>query len=250
MSRNVYGFIADVDELAERMAGTWEHEISPASSRFTSQHVAVHLGRLEDRLLEWIARQEAVVGCVAWLTNEKILRALNAKPLLQVVMQKEDWLRPDFDGSHPAKTNRALYTRPAGFLRSEVEDLSDVSHLSDPYLGAFRCFGSTAEGRRPVMHHKFLVGCSVDRTGKVVRECRSIARTEEQRGPGVKALALLPQSVWVGSFNMTKGAVRNMDSALVLDAGPAYCEWLDVLISSEPLDFDHAWCKPQWIVGS
>jgi hypothetical protein len=52
---------------------------------------------------------------------------------------------------------------------------------------------------------------------------------------------------------MTKGAVRNLDSALVLGHEPAflyYREWIDVLVSSEPLDFNHVWSKPQWIVGS
>lgn len=157
--------------------------------------------------------------------------------ICQVVMQKEDWMRPDYDGKHPAKTRPDLYMGGAGFYRIGLDVLSGLSYCSDPRVERFRCFGIAGDpARRPVMHHKFLVGCAT--VG------------DESRNSG---LSLDPQTVWVGSFNMTKGSCRNMDSALVLGKEPAaayFQEWVDIVTHSEPLNFEHEWCEPQWRQGS
>lgn len=217
------------------------YEFAPSSGTFSGQPVSVHLDSLQERLLEWLSFQEAVVGCVAWLTNEAVLAALNEKRICQVVMQKEDWMRPDYDGRHPARSSRTMYRRSAGFDRPQIAGLSELSYCGDPSVEGFRCFGQSGDpGSRPVMHHKFLVGCTVTEEPPEEPDCYGRLRLD-------------PQSVWTGSFNMTQGALRNLDSAVVLGSEPArlyYREWVDALSHSEPLDFDSEWCAPQWRMGS
>lgn len=216
------------------------YEFGLASGRFSGQTVTVHLDSLQERLLEWLSFQEAVVGCVAWLTNEAVIGALNGLQICQVTMQKEDWMRPDYDGKHPAKVNAALYRSDAGFDRYGLSDLPRLSYCGDPGVERFRCFGHSGDpGTRPVMHHKFLVGCSISKLER-----------ESDQHPQIR---LEPQSVWAGSFNMTKGARRNMDSAMILGPEPARLylrEWVDVLSHSEPLDFEQEHCTPEWRIGS
>jgi hypothetical protein len=158
-----------------------------------------------------------------------------------VVMQKEDWMRPDYDGAHPARKSPALYSRGAGFDRWSLPALSSLSYCSDSSVERFRCFGFGGDpSKRPVMHHKFLVGCSA----------AWVSGDVDYSGD---QLTLEPRSVWAGSFNMTKGSRRNMDSAVVLGSEPAalyFQEWVDILSHSERLDFDAVWCEPQWRIGS
>jgi len=54
----------------------------------------VFFRNLEAELLQLIDAADVVVGCVAWLTNRRILAAL-AKKSVAIVIQKEDFLRPD-----------------------------------------------------------------------------------------------------------------------------------------------------------
>lgn len=225
------------------------YEFAPGAGTFEGQSVAVYLDDLEASLLAWLSKQEAVVGCVAWLTNEKVLNALNSLKICQVVMQKEDWMRPDYDGRHPARHSRKHYDGEAGFCRLELAETIGLSTCGDPSVDRFRCFGQSTSAQtsgpmqtaappaRPVMHHKFLVGCAM----------------QSYLDDGYPSLKLIPRSVWMGSFNMTKGARRNMDSAVVMGAGPAalyYREWLDVFSHSERLDFDYEYCVPEWRLGS
>lgn len=213
----------------------------PGTGRFTGQTVTVHLEHLEERLVEWLSCQVAVVGCVAWLTSERVLEALNSLPVCQVVMQKEDWMRPDFRGAHPARSSPHLYQANAGFDRHSLDLTSTLSYLGDPSVQRFRCIGQSVDREgRAVMHHKFLVGCA--------------STIEPGESPDeVERLLLEGRSVWVGSFNMTRDAAGNLDSALVLGPEPAglyFREWVDVFARSEELNFEHEYAVPEWRVGS
>jgi hypothetical protein len=55
----------------------------------------VYFKNLEKHLIDHIKDCEVVLGCVAWLTNEQILKALAQKKGVSLIVQKEDFLRPD-----------------------------------------------------------------------------------------------------------------------------------------------------------
>ena len=57
--------------------------------------VQVVFKNLEHVLIELISQHEAAVGCVAWLTHLDILDALARLKSVSIVVQKEDFLRPD-----------------------------------------------------------------------------------------------------------------------------------------------------------
>src|SRR4051812_8513944 len=59
--------------------------------------VTVYFRNIEEHLVRLIGGAPMVVGCVAWLTSEAILGALARVPYgVSIVVQKEDFLRPDF----------------------------------------------------------------------------------------------------------------------------------------------------------
>lgn len=67
----------------------------------SSTKAAAYFRDLESPLLRHISDADAVVGCVAWLTNLKILNALASKQAASVIVQKEDFLRPDLGHLKP-----------------------------------------------------------------------------------------------------------------------------------------------------
>jgi hypothetical protein len=55
--------------------------------------VTVHFRDLEQHFLAHIQNAKMVVGCIAWMTSESILRALSQVPDgVSMVVQKEDFL--------------------------------------------------------------------------------------------------------------------------------------------------------------
>lgn len=57
----------------------------------------VYFRNIERHLLRYIDETNVVLGCVAWLTSEPILEALATKDYISIIVQKEDFLRPDID---------------------------------------------------------------------------------------------------------------------------------------------------------
>jgi hypothetical protein len=53
----------------------------------------------KDRLIRLIRQADIVLGCVAWVTSESILKALAEKKGVSLIVQKEDFLRPDLMSS-------------------------------------------------------------------------------------------------------------------------------------------------------
>ena len=210
--------------------------------------VTAMFGNLEASLCELIANADFVVGCVAWLTNRSVLHSL-AKPRdgVQLVVQKEDWLRPDSTGSRRESWKaglRELYDD----LECRMDRYSLSSMFGMPLLStgwdvdeqAVRCAGNHNSARDPAfprMHHKFFVFCDVAVDGEYQMPC-----------------GVTPRSVWTGSFNPTANGTRSRENAVLIESvelATAYArEWFQVYAISEPLDWESEWCEPQYRIGT
>jgi hypothetical protein len=73
--------------------------------------VRVYFRDLEKHLTRHIREAPMVLGCVAWLTSEHILKALaQVRGGVALVVQKEDFLRPDLGATADWKSRlRASY---------------------------------------------------------------------------------------------------------------------------------------------
>lgn len=211
----------------------------------------VYFADLEAHLITHILAAEVVVGCVAWLTNENILRALAAVPGgVNLVVQKEDFLRPDITArrSWTARLH-TLYNalRPGTDRDNCGTSLEMMSMCVDPTIEAVRCVGNYNSAKVPAhprMHHKFLVFCSRE----TEEQAEDTPAWEEPRD------VIVPYAVWTGSFNFTVNATYSFENALYLtdpQVIQAYYEewgWIEGL--SEPLDWYSVWCEPQWRIGT
>lgn len=210
--------------------------------------VSVHFYDLEDLLIEQIEQYPVVVGCVAWLTNRRILRALGTRRRVHIVVQKEDFLRPDLSTKKGwTKELRGLYAALGNhgdrFAMGGL--LGNMSTCCDPTIEGVRCVGNHNSDKSPAfprMHNKFLVFCDY----QVVDE-----NDPDYLGWDV---ALIPRMVWTGSFNLTENATMSFENAVIIDdpkvADIFYQEWEQIMALSEPLDWRKPWMEPQWRVGT
>jgi len=182
---------------------------------------------LETKLVEQINRWPVVVGCMAWLTNEAVLNALASRREVSILVQKEDFLRPD-TGNWSQKRQRKQYLALPTFSRMAHES-AYYSFCTDPTTDAIRCVGiAQPKGQiKARMHHKFMVFCDSN---------------------------FQPQAVWTGSFNATFNGGRSLENAVILKSkrlASAYMEeWATLLGISEPLDWDSPYVAPEFRIGT
>jgi len=137
------------------------------SSAIYANGISVHsvFGSIEDFLVARIREHKdgAIFGCVAWLTSLRILKALAECKNVQIVVQKEDFLRPDSNSkSDWNQTLRNAYDRLAcGMDRMEMKyGVGELSICSDTRVDAVRCLGNHNTDKSPAaprMHNKFMV---------------------------------------------------------------------------------------------
>jgi hypothetical protein len=199
--------------------------------------------RHRDRLLTLIAEYPYVLGCVAWLTDMRVLDALAARKGVSILVQKEDFLRPDLDGAADfAVTLRRAYEGLPRICRYESPGIaSDLSVGSGVEMEPVRCIGNYNADKHPAwprMHNKFLVFCSY----------------KESPDPDVYGGEQRPEVVWTGSYNNTFNAQKSFENAVILrdpDIACAYAnEWAQLLALSEPLNWQDRWATPEYRIGS
>lgn len=213
-----------------------------------TEEVSVFMRDLEDRLIEQIEQADAVFGAVAWLTNKRILKALAEKQSVHIIVQKEDFLRPDMAHEDFDREDWAIELRQAySMLNSDLERwefdglLGRMSFAGDPDIEAVRCVGNHNADKAPAfprMHNKFMV----------------FAKLSSESSSGEERVKIEPYSVWTGSFNMTEHSTLSLENAVPM-RNPAiveayYKEFQLIAGMSEPLDWESKWMQPEWRIGS
>jgi hypothetical protein len=216
------------------------------SSASKGGDIEVVFRNLENELIRRIESADVVVGCVAWLTSEPILSALAKVKGVAIVVQKEDFLRPDI-GNNPdwSRKLRKLYKALPGTLCRYDKGLGKtqlylLSSSSDPTIESVRCVGNNNADKVPAFpraHHKFVVFC---------RALNSLHDNDN--------FNYEPYEVWTGSFNFTKNAVRSFENAIIcrdqVIVNAFFNEFAQIEAISEPLDWESIWVEPEWRIGT
>ena len=210
----------------------------------TKGNVSVHFRNLSSVLVKYIEAADAVVGCVAWLTHKDILSA-RSKKRCSIIVQKEDFLRPD-TGENPTAFKTVLRQRYAQLKPAlERHELFGVAPMlntcSMPEIEPIRCVGMLNTENLsafPRCHHKFAVFCHTEAPAPE----DSFIRT------------LKPYAVWTGSFNFTDNGTNCLENGIYIeDAGIARAfakEHSQILALSEPLDWMQDYFAPQYRIGT
>jgi len=231
--------VVDLTQIAIARADGPDLEQENHSAAKAAVDVEAVFRRHRDRLLGLVAEYPYVLGCVAWLTDMRILDALATRKGVSILVQKEDFLRPDLDGAADfAVTLRRAYERIPTLSRYWAPGIApSLSVCCDDSAGPVRCVGNYNAEKHPAwprMHNKFLVFCT--------------------KRPGEHEDALRPECVWTGSYNITFNAQKSFENAVILrdqDIAAAYArEWAQILALSEPLDWEAGWCVSEYRIGT
>lgn len=230
------------DLTKERAPDVWENVCSTRHSEHAQNTggITVVLSDHADHLSDAIGKYSGggIFGCVAWLTHGDILAELSRVASCGIIVQKEDFLRPDSGG--PSKEAlRQQYDAIKGFSRYEVPGAGELSYCSFETSGV-RCAGYNFSDSRtyPRMHHKFLVFC----------------RWVGAKGNRGEIGSFEPEKVWTGSYNFTNNGERSLENAVLIHdsrVAAAYLrEFVHCLSISEPLDWNSEWVQPEYRWGS
>jgi hypothetical protein len=207
------------------------------SMRYEGSIVETYFENLEDVLAAQISCWPVIFGCMAWLTNAKVLNALASRRNVSIIVQKEDFLRPDSDNWSSRRLKEQYNRIPA--TNMEDAGLLYNRQTDEKTIEGVRCVGiRQIRGKTsPRMHHKFMVFCTYE-------------TYPHRSNDGFYS----PQAVWTGSFNATANGSRSLENAILIrDQRVANCfrnEWAAILGLSEPLDWNSEYIAPQYNVGS
>lgn len=191
------------------------------------------------RLVQEIARYPVVIGCVAWLTDTVVLAALAKCLHVSIIVQKEDFLRPDLVKMRTLALRRLYDALPAPLMRYSLPGgVSGLNYAGDASIAAIRCVGhhnSEKKSAWPRMHNKFLVFCDMDPAGDGHED-------------------VVPRKVWTGSYNISANAAASWENAVMIDSpevAEAYArEYGQIMTFSETLDWKNPWVEPEYRIGS
>lgn len=204
---------------------------------YDSKKIDVVFKNIKDRIINEINATPCMVGCIAWLTDFDILKAMTERDV-QIIVQKEDFLRPDLGSNDKFKnTLKDLYSK----INTEIGRhwhtcrAKDLSFCSDPTLEGIRCVGNYNRERKPAMprmHNKFLVlGDNLNKEGRFE-----------------------PWGVITGSYNYTNNANNSFENIVIIRdkkiANAYYNEWGQILAFSEKLNWEFDWVQPEYRLGT
>jgi len=213
----------------------------------------VFFRNISDHLVKEIKKADIVLGCIAWLTCPKILEALSEKIAVSIIVQKEDFLRPDCnDGIKYLKKWKETLRKRYDSLNGNLDRLTfnnilnRTSVCSLKLIEPVRCVGNYNRTKRlafPRMHNKFLIFAKY--------EDRNLQNSDVYN---IGLVNIKPYAVWTGSFNLTTTAGKSLENALLIkniDIVKAYYqEYGQICAMSEPLDWETDWVGPEWRIGT
>ena len=198
--------------------------------------VEVCFKNIEEFIISKIEKHSYIVGCMAWLTNENILKALSKKSSVSIIVQEEDFLRPDssFDGHKLKWKNkiRSLYDNlPKGsiYLMELSGQMINCAGDQGEIIGGIRRLGKLNTEKSPAfprMHNKFIV-------------C--------YEGGGLAGGRFCAE-VLTGSFNFSENSNNSLENVVCLkdsDIVNAFIkQYTEICLMSVELDWNGDW-EPQ-----
>lgn len=159
----------------------------------------VYFDNIENELIKHIKKSKYIIGCVAWLTNKNIIKALKNIDGIKIIVNKEEYLNSDMINkqSYFYKSLRYDYNKLPDLFESmcsccskkisECDNFNDIFNIDYGQTGAILTCGVVNNHSK--MHHKFL-----------------IFMDEKYNLEGV----------WTGSYNLSSNSNLSLENAIYI----------------------------------
>lgn len=225
---------------------------------YKSDNITVHFGDIEEALIEYISRTKVCLGCVAWLTNENILSALAGREVVSILVQKEDFLRPDYadpkvdwkakQDSWKAKLKRMYDALPRGICQDDFRDV-DIYLDDEQYKTVDYNQKKMLDMYKQTNINPGDISIFACWETRAIRSLGEINKLKAPAFPRMHHKFLLfcnnacePYAVWTGSFNFTYNATQSLENGLfITDRYIVQAYWYEYVfnfINSESLDWN------------
>lgn len=200
------------------------------------KEIEVYFKNIEKTIIEKIKKYKNVIGCIAWLTNENILRELSKKEKVLIVVQEEDFLRPDtnYDGDKK-KWKKKIFDLYKKLEKGSIESSCwGVNYASaDTIETGIRRFGLINEKKLPAfprMHNKFIL-CYNELEYKLNKKGEYVLKNDGE--------------VLSGSYNYTENSNNSLENILCVKDMKIiegyFKQFVEILTMSMPLDWEGDW---------
>ena len=138
-----------------------------------------------------------------------------------------------------------------------LEHLIDDSSKTVKTWEAIRCLGkvnsSRMNGKKPLMHHKFLVFCNLEIWSVSLRDINPDCPENIEDEIIDAGSKLEPYAVWTGSFNFSENANYSLENAIYITntdiVSAYYQEWCQLMALSESIDYRSPELSPDWMLS-
>lgn len=191
----------------------------------------VYFRNIKTRLIEKIMEADVIFGCVSWIKDPSIIRALQKKTVM-LVIQKEKCLKPQVMETDFDKMIRNEYAQLKCGI--ELQSLDNpigekMCYFFDP-ADPIVCVGAIKnkeDTSNPLMHNKFLI----------------FARWRKDAPSKT-----IQYAAWTGSFNFSANASKSFENALYLTdpniVNAYFQEFGQIWLLSEPIDWEKEEMSP------
>lgn len=127
----------------------------------------VYFDDIENQLIKHIKKSKYIIGCVAWLTNKNIIKALKEKDGIKIIVNKEEYLNSTIINkqNYFYKSLRYDYSKLPDLFESicsccskkiqECDNFNNKFNVNYDQKGAILTCGIVNNYSK--MHHKFLI---------------------------------------------------------------------------------------------
>lgn len=199
-------------------------------AKLEKNSVQPYFEKLEKHLISHIEKSSYVVGCVAWLTNNNIIEALENIDGVKIIINKEEYLNPNMEIGQKFfyQCLRGKYNEIPDMFNSKCKCCEKKNILKCPNF--CKIFGNISENGSNInmgailtcgivnnyskMHHKFLIFFN-DK--------------------------IEPMGVWTGSYNLSKTSNFSLENALYITDKDVIMEYIKEFLAIYPFSESYNW---------
>lgn len=211
---------------------------------YADSNTQIYFNNIENVIIEKIKSYDIVIGCISWLTNEKILNELSKKDTVMIVVQEEDYLLPDnntiYYNNIQKKWIRDLYKKLEQCNKHEytIRHKLGINIYSSKQIAGIRRFGLMKHNSNTVyakMHNKFMIGLNLVNKSKL-----------RYANPDKNISDIVTNGeVITGSYNYTFTGSNSLENIICLTdmniINTYFNQFGNIYVHSYELDFPSPW---------
>lgn len=200
----------------------------------TSGSIYPYFDRLEEHLIAYIEKSSYVIGCVAWLTNNNIINALEDKKGIKIIINKEEYI------SSKMESGQKFYYK---CLRGKYNDLPDLfqTNCSCCQNQMMKC-PKFIDLLGQIFDHEN-TNNNLCKNGAILT-CGIVNNLSKMHHKFLIFFddTMCPMGVWTGSYNLSKTSNFSLENALYITDPKIITEYIKEFIAifsySEPYNWN------------